>query len=98
MLELFYALLGSEITEDIANFYIIKSQNAIKNYLNISMTEDEIATYQNQIIELALFFYKNRNDIGKIQSSQGSRSQTLKDGIPDSIKCTLPMPKVKVIG
>jgi hypothetical protein len=100
MLNLLKELLSikDNLKDTILNFYLDKSKNSIKNYLNISLYEEEILAYQNQIIELAMFFYNNRNDIGKIQSSQGSKSQTLKDGIPNSIKCTLPMPFIKVVG
>ncbi|MDK2800570.1 MAG: hypothetical protein PWQ70_2189 [Clostridiales bacterium] len=102
MLDLMKQLLGIDLADTnkdtILNFYINKAKNAIKNYLNINMTTDDETTYQNQIVELALFYYKNKNELGKIQSTQGSRSQTLVDGIPQSIKDTLPLPFIKVLG
>jgi hypothetical protein len=97
MLELMKELLGiyDEFKDNILNHYLNKSQIAIKQYCNI----DEIPESLNDIIvDLAIFFYKNRNNEGLIQQTQGSRSQTLVDGIPESIKSCLPLPKVKVIG
>ncbi len=102
MIDLIKELLGislEDITKDTTlNFYLSKSKNAIRTYLNIDLTVDNETLYQNQIVELAMFYYNNRKEIGKVQQSQGSRSQSLVDGIPQSIKETLPLPKIKVVG
>ncbi len=99
MLELMKELLGLDLTDitkdNILNHFLSKSQIAIKAYCNI----EEIPESLNDIIvDLAIFFYRNRTSEGLRQSSQGSRSQTLIDGIPESIKSCLPLPKVKLMG
>lgn len=97
MLELMKALLGiSNTSKDIIlNFHLENAQIAIKSYSNI----DEIPeTLNNTIVKLAIFYYKNDTFVGVIQSTQGSRSKTLVDGIPQSIKDCLPPPRIKVMG
>lgn len=94
LMELMNTLIGSSVQSQILEHYIRKAERAIKNYSCI----DEIPVdLDDAIIELAIYFYKNRNNIGVIQQSQGSRSQTNKDGIPDSIKCSLPLPRIRVV-
>lgn len=99
MLELMKELLGISVTDtskdSILNFHLENAQLAIKNYCNI----DVIQTYMNSVVvKLAIFYYKNESLIGVIQSTQGSRSKTLVDGIPQSIKDCLPPPRIKVMG
>lgn len=96
MLDLMKTLLGiTDTSDNILNHYLQKSQNAIKSYCNIDLIPEQ---YNSSIVDLAIFYYKNRNNEGIIQQSQGSRSRTLEKGIPESIKASLPIPKVKVIG
>lgn len=80
--------------DNILNFYITKAQNAIKHYCNM----DDLTGLDNQVADLAMFFYKNKDMQGITQVTQGSRSQTNIDGIPQSIKITLPTPKIRMIG
>jgi len=97
MLELMKELLGiSDTSKDTTlNFHLDNAQLAIKNYSNI----DEIPeTLNSTIVKLAIFYYKNDSLVGVIQSTQGSRSKTLVDGIPQSIKDCLPPPRIKVMG
>ena len=54
--------------------------------------------FENEIVDLAMFFYKNRDRLGKIQVTQGPRSQTVERGLPKFIKESLPYPKVRIIG
>ena len=102
MLELLKELLNIN-TEDtskdtILNFYIEKSTKSIKHYLNIDMTEEEKEEYNNQIVDLAHYYYVNKSSQGYKQFTQGSRSVTLSNNIPDTIKIQLPPPRVKVVG
>ena len=99
MLYLMKELLGIDLEDiskdNILNHYLNKSQIAIKAYCNI----DEIPESLNDIIiDLAIFFYRNRSTEGLKQSTQGSRSQSMVDGIPESIKACLPLPRIKVVG
>jgi len=99
MLELLKAILGidNDDLDDVLDFYLEKSMNSIKNYLNIDMDEDDQDTYSNQIVDLAYFFYTNKNLLGIKQSTQGARSKSIELGIPQHIKESLPKPNVVVI-
>lgn len=80
--------------DTVLNFYISKAQNSIKHYCNIT----DLTGLDNQVTDLAMYFYKNKNMQGITQATQGSRSQTNIDGIPQSIKVTLPIPKIRMCG
>jgi len=95
MLELMKELLNYPVvSEDILNFYLSKAQTAIKAYSNIDTIPEE---YNNSVVDLAVFFYKNRDKVGVTSSTQGARSLSLVDGIPESIKATLPLPALKLM-
>lgn len=83
--------------DTILNFYLTRSYNAIKNYLNYTDEEME-NNFKIEIVDLAIFWYKNKDKTGTIQMSQGSRSLTLERGLPRHIKDSLPMPRIKVVG
>ena len=102
MLELLLELLnitdGSK--DNILNHYLIKAKKSIQSYLNYKddefiLIKDKFGT---QIMDLAIFYYKNRSNSGIIQQSQGSRSMTIERGIPKNIKESLPLPRVRVVG
>ena len=97
MLELMKLLLGitDNSKDTILNFYIEKSILAIKNYSCLETIPEE---YNNAIVDLAIYFYKHKDKIGITSMTQGSRSQSLVDSIPNSIKACLPKPKIKVVG
>lgn len=82
-------------TQDILlQHYLDKARLAIRTYLNY----DEIGSeYDPVIMEYAQFNYENRHSIGRKQESQGSRSQSIVDGIPQFIKDQLPPPRIKVL-
>lgn len=96
MIELIKGLLNiSDNSKDgILNHCLSKAESSIKHYLNY----DDVSEFQTQIVDLAIFYYKNMNNQGIIQQSQGSRSQTFERGIPKEIIQSLPLPRVKVIG
>lgn len=98
MLELMIELLNisAEDTskDNILNHFLSKSQIAIKQYCNIEVIPESL---NDIIIDLAIFFYRNRDKEGVRQVSQGSRSQTLVDDIPGSIKTCLPLPKLRLM-
>lgn len=97
MLELMKLLLGitDNSKDTILNFYIEKSILAIKNYSCLETIPEE---YNNAIVDLAIYFYKHKDKIGITSMTQDSRSQSLVDSIPNSIKAILPKPKIKVVG
>lgn len=99
MLELMKELLNITNTskDNILNHYLGRAKNAIQNYLNYDDKEIE-SKFQDEIVDLAIFWYKNKDKTGRIQMSQGSRSMTLERGIPRHIKESLPSPCIKVVG
>lgn len=98
MLDLMKELLGIDLMDiskdNILNHYLNKSQIAIKSYCNIDLIP---ASLDAIVIDLAISYYRNKDSQGIVQQSQGSRSQTLIDGIPNSIKDCLPTTKIKVV-
>lgn len=97
-LETMKMLLGitTEDKNDILNFYLTKSSNAIINYLRIVEIPE---TLVNQQVELAIYYHKNKDNLGITQQSQGSRSVSMtNESIPSSIRSSLPLPNVKAGG
>ncbi|TCT16400.1 gp6-like head-tail connector protein [Natranaerovirga pectinivora] len=97
MLELLRDLLeleADEVKESILNLYIDKAEKAIKNYSWLDEIPEEL---NNSVVELASYFYKNKDSLGIVQQTQGSRNQTNVDGIPKSILCNLPLPRVRMM-
>lgn len=104
MIESLKALLSideADTSKDIIiEHYISKSKSSIQNYLGYRDTEWRQAelTFKHQTVDLVMFYYKNRNDLGKVQSTQGQRSVTIERGIPAHIKDSLPLPRLRVVG
>ncbi len=102
MLELLKQLLNiTDTSKDIVlNHHLSKAKKSIQSYL--CWTDEEFIdgenTFQTQIVDLAMYYYQNRNNSGVIQQSQGSRSQTFERGIPKEIIQSLPMSRVRVVG
>lgn len=104
MLEVLKDLLNIDEFDDSKNtiltHYLNKAKKSIQAYLNykddeFTLIEDK---FETQIVDLAIFYYKNRSNSGIIQQSQGSRSMTIERGIPKNIKDSLPLPRVRVVG
>lgn len=93
-------LLGMKVLDDdkdtILEFYIDTAKNTIKSYLNYD--DEDMNNLETQIINLAIYLYKNKDSMGIEQQKQGERSITMKAGIPDTIIQSLPMPRIKIIG
>ncbi|MSU01404.1 head-tail connector protein [Tissierella pigra] len=102
MLELLKGLLNITDTskDTVLNHHLSKAKKSIQSYLCWSDEEFALneAKFQTQIVDLAVYYYQNRNNAGVIQQSQGSRSQTFERGIPKEIIQSLPMPRVQIIG
>lgn len=102
MLELLKELLGIDITDNTKdttlNFYIDKSKSSIQTYKNYTMTEDDFNLYTNQIIELTIYYYKNKDKVGYKSVSQGSRNISKESlDIPSDIKLSLGLPRIGVL-
>lgn len=83
----------------ILEHYLYKAEKSIQSYLNYDDEFIEIVDkFSTQVIDLAKYYYLNRNNTGVIQQSQGPRSMTLSRGIPLEIKESLPYPRVRVVG
>ena len=91
MEETFKLLTGCE-NDTLTKHFINKAIQAITRYVN-NPTIDIDDTFQLAIIELARYYYTNRNSIGVSSMSQGNRSVTFNNGnhdIPNEIKAMLP--------
>lgn len=102
MLDLIKELLGIDIKDNskdtILNFYMVKAKNAIINYLNINEEEYNEMNLDNQTIELSMYYYQNKKMTGIKQYSEGTKHRSYEEnGIPESIKTTLPLPKIKLM-
>jgi hypothetical protein len=82
--------------------YIRRAVTLIKNYLNNdSFTNEYIeANFQDAIIEIVIFAYKNKGKENIKSTTQGSRSVTYSDGtifaIAETVKQLLPIPYLKM--
>lgn len=94
-------VLGLDYLEqyDLINIYIRKSKILIQKYLNITdETIDIEALYIDAIIEYVTINYNKRGNEGIKQFSQGSRSGTYGEDLPQSVKVLLPLPSIKMMG
>lgn len=81
--------------DDICNFYLTKSRNAIKKYCLLTEDEYLLAGLLNQEVELAMFYYQNIKNVGLKSASEGPKSKSFETSdIPSSIKATLPSPAI----
>lgn len=82
--------------EPILNLYIRKANTLISNYLKV--TVDASGLYPDAVIEYVLLCYRRKGNEGIKQFSQGSRSGTYGNDLPDSVKALLPVPSLKMRG
>lgn len=102
MFELMKQLLGIDLTDtskDIAlNFYLTKAKKSIISYKNKLYTEEEFEIeFSNQCVELAMYYYKNKDTLGLSSITQGGRSISKETTtIPNDIKSSIGLPYIKV--
>ena len=109
MLELIKKLTNTKADDEVINFYISNSEQAIKSYLN-DYTINASELYPNEVVELACYYLnkatmsKGTVENGAIKSiSSAGRSVTFMSfdelneiGIPKTILSRLPKPRVTV--
>ena len=109
MLELIKKLTNTKVDDEVINFYIANSEQAIKSYLN-DYTINVSELYYNEVVELTCYYLNKATmsqgsvENGAIKSiSSAGRSVTFMSfdelneiGIPKSILARLPKPKVTV--
>lgn len=98
MLEIVKMLLGideADTSKDmILNHFINQAIRLALSYCNVPELPAE---YDGAIADLAVFLYKNKDSVGYKQKVEGERSVTYEGGgIPENIKSSLPLPKIKV--
>ena len=61
--------------------------------------ENLLETYNNTIVELAIYLYTHKEslDLRSMQEGERAASINVVDGIPDYIKMALPLPRVRVM-
>lgn len=96
-LNLMKELLGIEFwdstKETILTHFLTKSRDNILGYCNITDLPTE---YDYIVVDYAVVLYRNRDSAGVTRKSEGERSITYEEGIPQSIRLALPLPKIKV--
>lgn len=100
MLAIVKMLLGialDDITkDDVLDHFIGLARKIALSCCNCEYISSE---YDGAIAELAVYLYKNKDSTGYKQKTEGERSVTYQDGsIPEYIKSSLPLPKIKVGG
>ena len=80
--------------DEIINHYIDQALRMALSYCNVT----ELSTdYDATIADIAVYLYKIRDGIGYKQKTEGERSAIFESGgIPEYIKLSLPLPKIKV--
>jgi hypothetical protein len=82
--------------EPILNLYIRKANTLINNYLNV--TVDSSTLYPDSVIEYVVLCYRKKGNEGLKQFTQGARSGTYEDNLPQSVKALLPLPSIRMMG
>ena len=109
MLELIKKLTNTKVDDEVINFYIANSEQAIKSYLN-DYTINVSELYPNEVVELTCYYLNKATmsqgsvENGAVKSiSSAGRSVTFMSfdelneiGIPQSILARLPKPKITV--
>ena len=109
MLELIKKLTNTKADDEVVNFYIANSEQAIKSYLN-DYTINVSELYPNEVVELTCYYLNKATmsqgsvENGAVKSiSSAGRSVTFMSfdelneiGIPESILARLPKPKITV--
>lgn len=92
-------LLNMQLFDDeqdnILNYNIRKSQKAIKKYSRI--TDEELLNYNDEVVDLAYYYYQNQKSMGVKNESQSNRSKSYEIvDIPMTIKSRLPLPSIRM--
>lgn len=87
--------VADESRDDILLHYYERAKQLIMQYCNVNELPER---YHNTYIDLAGYFYKNRNSEGLHRRSEGERTFIYEDGIPFHIKSALPLPRIQVGG
>jgi hypothetical protein len=104
MLELMKQLLGINLADTskdtILNFYITKAKQSIITYKNKAYTDESFeAEFSNQCVELAIYYYRNKDNIGYSSMAQGGRNVSKETNpIPNEIKLSLGLPYISTVG
>ncbi len=87
--------IGDVTKNHMLEHFLVTSRQSLENYCQVESLD---LIYDNVVMNYATYLYKNRAYIGVVKNTQGERSITLEMGIPQAIKESLPLPRVKVIG
>ena len=90
-------LLGIDLTDNakdsILNHFLNKAREIILGYCNVTELSD---AYEGTIVDFAVYLYKNRDSVGIIKRTEGEKGVTYEEGIPELIRLSLPLPRIKV--
>jgi hypothetical protein len=99
VLEIVKMLLGMDISDtskdNLLNHFIKKATDIILGYCNIDALPEQ---YHDVAADLAVFLYNNRDLEGITKKTEGEKSLTIINAIPESIRLALPPPRIRVVG
>ncbi|WP_075366848.1 phage head-tail connector protein [Desulfosporosinus metallidurans] len=90
-------VLGIELDTSrdyLLNIYIRTATTLISKYLKANDKVDIQALYPDAIIAYVVMAMAKRGNEGLKQFSQGSRSGSYGDDLPDGVKALLPLPRI----
>ena len=88
--------INGAIKDSLLNIYIRKATTLIVSYMNDPLTD--VNLYPDAVIEYVTICINKKGNEGIKQGSQGSRSQTYGNDLPDSVKALLPPPFARMSG
>lgn len=93
MKQLLHMDLLDEYQEELLVHFIKKATSSILGYCNIDTLP---LGYDDVVTDYAVYLYRNRDSDGLTQKREGERTVTYQSGIPDNIRLSLPLPRIKV--
>lgn len=82
--------------DEICEQYLDIAMKMACNYCN---QESLLESYNNTVVELAIYLYTHKEslDLKSMQEGERTVSSNVVDGIPNYIKMALPLPRVRVM-
>jgi len=96
-LELLKQLLGIDSADNsndgLLTHYLNKARSNILGYCNIDVLP---SSYDDTVVDYAVYLYRNKDAVGLTDKQEGERSAKYEPGIPLNIRLSLPLPRIKV--
>lgn len=97
VLEDLQVILGTTSKDILLTIYIRKAHTLITNYLNQTVEIDFTTLYEDAVIDYVVIQMNKKGNEGLNNYSQGGKSGTYGNALPDSTKALLPLPSVRMM-